>query len=72
MDVACLETNDEFDQKERRTGLDREEVGVGNRCSNIQPTSEPAMEKYLIGKRLEICHQYFLNDGGTELCWSKG
>ena len=28
--------------------------------------------KGLIGKRLEICLQYFLDDGRTEICWSQG
>ena len=52
VDAAFLETIDEFDQQERRTRLEREAVGVGNIYSNMKPTSEPAIDKYLIGKRL--------------------
>ena len=38
----------------------------------MQPTSAPAIDKGLIGKRLDICLQYFLNDGGTDLFWIQG
>ena len=35
MDAARLETSDEFEQKARRTILEREAVGVGDRYSNM-------------------------------------
>ena len=50
----------------------REAVGVGNIYSNMRPTSAPAIDKGLIVKRLDICFQYFINDGGTELLWIQG
>ena len=67
IDADRIKNSDEFDHQERRTRLDREVVGAGDRYSNMQPTSAPAIDKYLIRKWLDICLQYFLDDGGTEL-----
>ena len=72
MDAAFLETSDEFEHQSRRTRLEREEVGVRYRYSNIQPTSATAIYKFFIVKRLEISLQYFLDDGGTEILWIQG
>ena len=72
MDSDCLETSDEFEHQERRTILEREEVGADYRYSNMQPTSAPAIGKYLIGKRLDFFLHYFLDDNGTEIFWSQG
>ena len=72
MDVAFIETTDEFEQQASRTRLEREVVGVCGRYSNMQPTSAPAIDKGLIGKRLDVYLQYFLGDGRTELLWSQG
>ena len=52
--------------------MEREAVGVRNRYSNMHPNSVPYIDKYLIGKRLDIFLQYFLNDGVTELLWIQG
>ena len=54
------------------TRQEKEAVGVGDRYSNMQPTSEPAIDKDLIGKRLDVCFQYFINDGRTKLQWIQG
>ena len=35
-------------------------------------TSAPDIDKILIGERLDVCLQYFLDDGGTELSWIQG
>ena len=72
MDESCLETSDEFEQQARRKILKREEFGVSDIYSNMQPTSAPAIDKVLIGKRLDVCLQYFLNDGETEIRWIQG
>ena len=45
MDSDCLETSDEFEHHSRRTRLDREEFDVGDRYSNMQPTSAPSIDK---------------------------
>ena len=69
VDAACLETSDKFEQQSRRTRLHREAGGSRERYYNMQPTSVPAIYKYMIGKWLEIFLQYFLNGGGTEYFW---
>ena len=38
----------------------------------MQPTSAPAIDKGLFGKRLEVCLQYFIKGGRTEPCWIQG
>ena len=72
MDVYHLETSDKLKQHARRTRLEREAVGVDNIYSGIQPTSAPSKYKGLIGKCLDVCLQYFLGDGGTELLCIQG
>ena len=72
MDEDRLETSYEFDQQERHTTLERKAVGVGDRYYNMNPTSAPAIDKGLIGNRLDVCLQYFLDDGITEIFWSQG
>ena len=72
MDADCLETSDEFEHHARLKRLESEVVGVRDRYSNMQPTSEPAIDKYLFGKRLDVCLQYFFDDGGTELLCIQG
>ena len=72
MDADNIETSDDFDHHARRKRLEREAVGVGDRYSNMQPTSAPAIDKGLIGKRLEVCLQYFIDDDGTEIIQRQG
>ena len=38
----------------------------------MQPTSKLAIDKDLIGKRLDVFLQYCLDDGGNEILWSQG
>ena len=52
--------------------MERGAVGVVNRYSNMRLTSAPDIDKILIGERLDVCLQYFLDDGGTELSWIQG
>ena len=54
MDAYPLETIDTFEQQASRTILERGTVGVGNRYSNMQPTSAPAIDKGLIGKLQDV------------------
>ena len=72
MDEDRPETSYEFEQQARHTILEKEEVGIVDIYSNIQPTSAPSIDKGFIEKRLDICLQYFLDDGGTELRRSQG
>ena len=72
MDRDRLETSDEFEQQARCKILEREAVDVSDRYSNMQPTSATAKENVLIGKRMDVCLQYFLNDGGTDILWIQG
>ena len=52
--------------------MDREAFGFGDRYANMNPTSEPAIDKDLIGKWLDVCLQCFLDDGVTEILWIQG
>ena len=71
MDAARLETSDEFEQQSRCTRLERDKFGVGYRYYKMWPTSEPDIDNGLIGKRLDVCLQYFLDDGKTDILWSQ-
>ena len=37
----------------------------------MNSTSAPDIDNGLICKRLDVCLQYFFNDGGTDICWSQ-
>ena len=67
IDADSIETIDEFEQQTRSTILEREEVRVSERYSNMQPTSAPTIDKDLIYKWLGVFLQYFIVDDGTEL-----
>ena len=62
----------QFEDNANSVRLERELAGMGDRYSELQPTSRPTIDKKLIGKRLDICKKYNLNDGGSELRWSQG
>ena len=38
----------------------------------MQPLSIPPVDKRLIGRRLDVCFEWNLEEGGTELRWSQG
>ena len=40
--------------------------------SELQPCSRPNIDKHLVGKRLDVCERYELDEGGSELRWSQG
>ena len=52
--------------------MERELAGIGDRYSQMQPLSMPVVNKKLIGKRLDVCCEWNLEEGGTELRWSQG
>ena len=62
MYAAHLETSYGFEKHTRRTILEREAVGVREIYSNMKSTSATDIDKYSIGKRLEVCFQYFIDD----------
>ena len=51
---------------------EREQKGIGDIYSELQPHSRPNIDKKLVGKRLDICERYELDEGGSELRWSQG
>ena len=46
--------------------------GIGDRISEMQPLSMPAINSRMLGMRLAICEAYDLKKGGIELRWSQG
>ena len=72
IDIAHALGGAQFEKKTNYIRLERELAGMGDRYSELQPTSRPTIDKKLIGKRLDICEKYNLNDGGSELRWSQG
>ena len=55
----------------RRVRTEREAAGLGDRYSELQPTTRPDPST-LVGKRLDFCCSYELEEGGSELRWSQG
>ena len=63
---------EEFETNGQKLRMERESAGIGDRYSNMQPSSIPIIDKSLIGKRLDVCHTWDLEEGGTELRLSQG
>ena len=61
-----------FYQDARNLRNTREVVGIGDMYAEMQPSSRPKIDRHLIGKRLDICESYDLDEGGSELRWSQG
>ena len=38
----------------------------------MQPSSQPCVAISLLGKRLDVCVAYDMDEGGTEIRWSQG
>eukprot|EP00957_Ditylum_brightwellii_P206554 15348982-Ditylum_brightwellii.AAC.2 len=53
--VAQLEKSHEFETKAQSVRLEREENGVGDQYSELQPTSMPEINDTLVGIRLDVC-----------------
>ena len=50
----------------------RKAIGVGDRYAGLQPMSRPNIDQHLVGKRLDVCEKYNLEEGGTDLRWIQG
>ena len=61
-----------FEEHARNLKAERELVGVGDSYANIQPQSMLKIDNSLVGKQLDICVEYTLIEGSTELRWSQG
>ena len=62
----------EFEIYGQNIRRERELVGIGDRYTEMQLLSMPFIDKKLIGKRLDVCYEWNLEEGGTELRWSQG
>ena len=72
LDLLQLGKGDAFEAKARRVRAEREAAGVGDSCAERQQQTAPPVDVTLLGKRLEICCDYELEEGGTEARWSAG
>ena len=72
IEIKSASTHDKFEEQTRCLRDEREINGVGDRYAHIQPMSRPNVDKSLVGKRLDICEKYDLEEGGSELRWSQG
>ena len=70
--MEIIEKNKDFGHDANVLRDKRESIGIGDRFTEIQPMSQPKIDKSLIGRRLDVCEQYDLEEGGTELRWSQG
>ena len=55
----------------RKVRSGREAAGVGDRYAERQSPVRPTLAQ-LVGKRVDVCCNYDLKEGGTELRWSQG
>ena len=72
IDITHASGSAQFEENANSVRLERELAEMGDRYSELQPTSSPTINKKLIGKCLDICEKNNLNDGGSELRWSQG
>lgn len=49
-----------------------EEKGYGDRFADMQQCSAPAIDKNLVGKKIEVLCEYYEEDGTPFFCWAKG
>ena len=75
-EVAALDTQQVsatrvFEIEARRIRRHRESLGVGDRYAECQPFSAPPLDS-LLGKRLDVCCNYVLEEGGSEPRWCLG
>ena len=59
------------DLDEARAHGARGGAGVGDRYAECQPASRPRVDATLVGKRIDACFCYYLDEGGSELRWSQ-
>ena len=72
IDLVSHEYHENFESDAYNLRNKREVAEIGNRYDEMQPSSMPKINKHLIGKRLDICESYDLEEGGSELRWSQG
>ena len=65
MDAAQLACTNEIEEQARNLRSEREEAGVGDRYSEMQPTSMPTVDTNLVRKWLDVCFDYKL-DGSND------
>ena len=63
---------EKFETDGQNLRVERELAGFGDRYGNMQPSSMPSVDKKIIGKRLDVCFEYDIEEGGTELRWCQG
>ena len=51
---------------------EREAAGVCDRFSEMHPYSQPFVDISLLGKLLDLCVAYDMDEGVTSLRWSQG
>ena len=77
LDLAVIESThllkgENFERDAHAIRNKREADGVGDRYAGLQPMSRPNIDQSLLGKRLDVCEKYTLEEGGIELRWSQG
>ena len=72
LDALRLSAADKFENKAITIRNERESAGIGDRFAEIQPMTRPLVDKNLLGKRLDVCFEYELEEGGNELRWCQG
>ena len=56
-----------FEKNARNLKSERESVRIGDPYVEMYPLSMPKIDNSMVGKRLDICEQYSLEEGGNEL-----
>ena len=64
--------SDKFETDWKNERAERELAGIGDIYSNMQPLSMPSVDKKLLGKRLDVCFEWNIEEGGKKLRWSQG
>ena len=72
IEATYLLKSNKFEKDAHTTRNNREAAGVGDRHADLQPMSRPNIDQHLLGKRLDVCEKYVLEEGGSELRWSQG
>jgi hypothetical protein len=72
LELLQLSKGDAFETEAHRIRAEREAAGVGDSCAERQQRTAPPVDATLLGKRLEICCDYDLEEGGSEARWSAG
>ena len=72
LDINRQSNTQAFEHNTMNVRNEREALGFGDRYAEMQPTTRPNIDMHLLGKRLEICEKYYLEEGGTDLRLSQG